>query len=84
MEPLGALLLQDFLDQAEDQAGRIALPGQRARRPPDAGFRRLAAGGRHLLLHQAPGGGDLLLGVEGIHRLADLLGRDALTAKLGG
>ena len=76
--------LHGFPDQPEGQAGRIALPGEQAGRLPGARLGRLPAGARHLLLDQAPGGGDLLLGVEGVDRLADLLALDAAAPELGG
>ena len=77
-----AFLLHGFPDQPEGQAGRIALPGEQARHPAGPGLGRLPAGARHLLLDQAPGGGDLLLGVEGVDRFADFLTVDTAAPEL--
>jgi len=52
------------------QAGRVALPGQHARRLPGAGFRWPTAGARQLALDQLPGGLDLLLGIERVDPLS--------------
>src|SRR5271165_3713115 len=65
--------LHGFPDEPEGQARWIALPGEQAGRLPGARLGRPPAGTRHLLLDQAPGGGDLLLRVEGVDRLPDLL-----------
>src|SRR2546423_8101032 len=81
---LGAFSLHGLPDQPEGQAGRVALPGQHARRLPDAGLRWPAAGARQLALDQLPGGRDFLLGVERVDRRADLLVLDAVAPQLGG
>src|ERR1700730_14350406 len=71
-------LLHDCPDQPEGQARRVTLPGEHGGPLPGAGLVRTAAGTRHLLLDQAPGGGDFLLGVKGVDGLADLLVLDTV------